>query len=329
MDTWIDAELGRALSAVREAAHATREVAARWREAGGALARDATAKDDASPVTVADLAAQALVSLVLGPDARLLGEETSAPLRGSGGRALREAVLAAVRRRRPEVDEAGLLAAIDRGAGAAGPGPLWILDPVDGTKGFLRGMQYAIALGRLEGGRITHGVLGCPHLGGRRALDPERAAPPGRWFAARRGAGAMEIDAASDHAEPLGVARHDGGAVRVGVSFEPAHRDLDAIAAWCARADLALEAVPVDSQAKYALVARGDLHAYIRIARDATRRENAWDHAAGMCVAQEAGACVTDAHGRPLDFTCGARLEKNSGILCAVPEVHDRLMAAR
>ena len=54
------------------------------------------------------------------------------------------------------VDETdGILAAIDRGQHAGGAaGRFWTLDPIDGTKGFLRGGQYAIALALLEGGHV-------------------------------------------------------------------------------------------------------------------------------------------------------------------------------
>ena len=57
------------------------------------------------------------------------------------------------------------MAAIDRGnyKGAA-HGRHWTLDPIDGTKGFLRGEQYAVCLALIEDGEVVLGVLGCPHL---------------------------------------------------------------------------------------------------------------------------------------------------------------------
>lgn len=39
----------------------------------------------------------------------------------------------------------------------------WVLDPVDGTLGFARGNQYAIALAMIEDGEVVLGVLGCPN----------------------------------------------------------------------------------------------------------------------------------------------------------------------
>lgn len=41
---------------------------------------------------------------------------------------------------------------------------IWTLDPIDGTKGFLRGGQYAVCLGLLINNHVNLGVLGCPNL---------------------------------------------------------------------------------------------------------------------------------------------------------------------
>jgi 3'(2'), 5'-bisphosphate nucleotidase len=36
----------------------------------------------------------------------------------------------------------------------------WTLDPIDGTKGFLRGEQYVVALALVVDGQVQIGVLG-------------------------------------------------------------------------------------------------------------------------------------------------------------------------
>jgi 3'-phosphoadenosine 5'-phosphosulfate (PAPS) 3'-phosphatase len=41
---------------------------------------------------------------------------------------------------------------------------MWTLDPIDGTKGFLRGWQYAVCLALLVDARVELGVIGCPNL---------------------------------------------------------------------------------------------------------------------------------------------------------------------
>lgn len=57
-----------------------------------------------------------------------------------------------------------ILEAINRCNSSGGPtGRHWVLDPVDGTLGFVRGDQYAIALALIEDGKVVLGVLGCPN----------------------------------------------------------------------------------------------------------------------------------------------------------------------
>ena len=56
----------------------------------------------------------------------------------------------------------------------------------------------------------------------------------------------------------------------------------------------------IDSQCKYAVVARGEASIYLRLPRDTSYREKVWDHAAGSLVLEEAGGRVSDLDGRPL-----------------------------
>ena len=58
-----------------------------------------------------------------------------------------------------------VLTAIDYGKfSGCSRGRYWAVDPIDGTKGFLRGEQYAVAIGLIENGKVVVGVLGCPNL---------------------------------------------------------------------------------------------------------------------------------------------------------------------
>lgn len=241
-------ELLAALRAVRLASRATESVARRLAAGGGAGSRS---KDDGSPVTVADLAAQALVAWSLwrdlGARPRLVAEESADRLRAQEGRGLARQVFEEVRAaveaeeraqetggdgRRdaappavgaaappPPTSVSAVLDLIDVGSAdadfagrasasasadalssdsstapppaladapspaspsplplsspssrAAGvsppPSPWWLLDPVDGTRGFLAGRAYAIALSLIDpvSGNALLGVLGCPTL---------------------------------------------------------------------------------------------------------------------------------------------------------------------
>ena len=94
---------------------------------------------------------------------------------------------------------------IDRGASEGGSvGKHWILDPIDGTKGFINGRQYAIALALMEEGKVTGGVLGCPNMPWtpiERGATEIPTASPGVMFAAYTGCGALV--AAMDAEQPL------------------------------------------------------------------------------------------------------------------------------
>jgi 3'(2'), 5'-bisphosphate nucleotidase len=86
----------------------------------------------------------------------------------------------------------------------------------------------------------------------------------------------------------------------------------------------------MDSQAKYAVLARGDASLYLRLPSPATPdyRERIWDHAAGSIIIEEAGGRVTDAYGSDLDFSQGSRLEKNRGIVATNGLLHDAVLIA-
>jgi len=153
-------------------------------------------KDDRSPVTVADFAVQAIVALAL-QDAMqrvlIVGEEHAVVLRRPEHQSVRKAVVEAVRLVRPDVDDDTVLDAIDACDHDATADSYWTLDPIDGTKGFLRGQQYAIALARIEAGRVVLGVMGCPNLSmdwQRRFDDPD---PTGAIYAAGRGSTHRDI----------------------------------------------------------------------------------------------------------------------------------------
>ena len=76
-----------------------------------------------------------------------------------------------------------MLQGIDFGGGDASGSRYWTIDPIDGTKGFLRGDQYAVALGLIEDGEVVAGVLGCPNL------PASEGGAVGSLFAAVRGEG--------------------------------------------------------------------------------------------------------------------------------------------
>ena len=296
---------------------------------------EAVSKADSSPVTVADLGAQALVRMAMVealPADGLMGEEDFGSLAESPE--LAEAVLARVRHQRPEVTREDLRVALDSCDDPGGAGRRWwTLDPVDGTKGFLRNEQYAIALALVEDGEVVLAAMGCPNLPycGEPG-DPSVGGPVGVLFVAERGAGTRMMplfEASADRAgEPCHVATPATTAeARYAESVEAAHSNQSEAARIGAALGITAAPVRLDSQTKYAMVARGDASIYLRVPRG-DYRENIWDHAAGMLVVSEAGGRVSDVEGKPFDITTGQRMTNNRGAVVTAASIHDEVLSA-
>jgi 3'(2'), 5'-bisphosphate nucleotidase len=94
------------------------------------------------------------------------------------------------------------------------------------------------------------------------------------------------------------------------------------------RLGIRADPVRLDSQAKYAVVSRGEGEAYLRLPSGEDYREKIWDHAGGALIAEEAGGRVTDISGKPLIFTHGRKLEENRGVIVSNGLVHDPILEA-
>jgi len=285
-------------------------------------------KGDKSPVTVADFAAQAVVSHHLGeafPSVPLVGEEDAAALREPANEAMRAGVLAAVGDVIEGLTEEQVLAAIDRGTyGGGREGMHFTLDPIDGTKGFLRMDQYAVALALIDRGEVVMGVLGCPNL----PVD-EGADERGCLFAAHKGAGAAMSTLDDPSPRPVRVTDvSDAAQARFCESVEKAHTNQSHSGRVAERLGIQQPPYRIDSQCKYAAVARGDASIYLRLPTRPGYVEKIWDHAAGWSVVTEAGGTVTDVFGKPLDFGRGRRLEGNKGVITTNGRFHDDVVAA-
>ncbi len=287
-------------------------------------AGDALTKGDRSPVTIADLAAQVVVSRRLGetfPNDALLAEEDSAAL--AGAQEMSDRVVEQTRLHFSGITLEETVAALDRGGHDGGDRRYWVLDPIDGTKGFLRGEQYAVALALVESGRVVVGALGCPNL--------PAPAPQGNGslFSAVIGHGSSEHPVNNEGAREAHVdSVADPAQAVVCESVVAAHAAHSVQAGIARRLGITAEPYRIDSQCKYAVVARGEASIYLRLPRDTSYREKVWDHAAGSIVVTEAGGRVTDLDGVALDFSKGRLLGNGRGIVCTNGTIHDQVLEA-
>jgi 3'(2'), 5'-bisphosphate nucleotidase len=315
-----------AIAAVREAAELTRRVQAEMVSA-------ALTKGDKSPVTVADFTAQAIIARRMAdalPDAKLVGEEDSGELGGTdAGRQTLGQIQHFLQPAIPGVTAQEVCQLVDHG-NAQATGKFWTLDPVDGTKGFLRGDQYAVALAMIEDGLVQLGVLGCPELEG--AATPQTGGK-GSLLVAVRGQGAWvaSLDEADTDWQALRVTSTvDVKQTRIFRSVETAHTNTGQLGQLAAAMGVEVAPIPMDSQAKYAVLAAGGGEMLVRLLSHdrPDYREKIWDQAAGSIVVEEAGGRVTDLDGKPLDFSHGSSLKSNRGVLATNGYVHDAALQA-
>jgi 3'(2'), 5'-bisphosphate nucleotidase len=289
-------------------------------------------KSDASPLTIADLAVQAVAAAHLGaacPHDPLVAEEEVAAVRA--GAVFTNHVLEIVRRVLPDATAEDLIRWVDRGAEPPGR-RFWTLDPIDGTKGFLQNRQYAIVIALIVEGKVQVGVIGCPHLSLDLAGDTistSATAATGGVALAVRGGGAWWAASDCGTWRRLTVStRREPRHARVVQSFEPSHGHPRRLVRILHALGHDLTPVLMDSQAKHVTIAAGVNDLLLRLPPDERFHDAIWDQAAGSLLIEEAGGLVTDLAGQPLDFTCGRRLLGNSGVVASNGTLHPAALAA-
>ncbi|MGK7940313.1 MAG: 3'(2'),5'-bisphosphate nucleotidase [Crocosphaera sp.] len=308
-----------ALKIVTEAAKLCQRVQA---SQGG----QAIKKADTSPVTVADFGAQAILCQGLAeafPDDPVIGEEDATLLEQPELKTVRSEIINQVQQSLPTATPEKVINWINWGNGSVEE-RYWTLDPIDGTKGFIRQAQYAVALALVEAGEIKLGILACPAF-------PRANGDKGVIFLAIRGEGTVEIPLEGGMAQSIRVDPSSEFPELYRIeSVESVHSDRQVQTAIDQRLGLQYPAKQMDSLAKYGAIARGEAHFYTRVplAQFEGKKENIWDHAAGVIIVEEAGGRVTDLDGKPLDFSLGAKLSNNRGVLASNGVIHERVLEA-
>jgi len=206
---------------------------------------------------------------------------------------------------------------------------IWALDPIDGTKGFLRGDQYAVCLALMVDGEVVTGALACPNL----LVDPaNHEGPRGVLFSVTKGEGST-VKPLSSPLSTEGAPVHMNALTDVTTAatcegVEAGHSSHSQQANIAKALGITKPSVRMDSQAKYGSIARGDGDVYLRLPTSNTYQEKIWDHAVGKLLVEEAGGAVTDAYGKPLDFSIGRTLSANKGVVAAPRGLHAAVIKA-
>lgn len=312
-------------------------------------------KSDSSPVTIGDYCAQAIIINTIKanfPDDKIVGEESS--------EGLDDTFVSEILERIKENDKIypiefsnleqstdfsfsndqypldsinEVKRAVDFGDYVGGrKGRFWCLDPIDGTKGFLRGDQFAVCLALVVDGDVKVGVIGCPNLTlskyGHEDLSSE-AQRVGYIFRAIRNQGAEFSVTIKNEWQPIHVRRLPDTSQMVtleGVEKGHSAHDEQGII----KQELGIsKSLHLDSQVKYCLLALGLGDLYLRLPIKMSYSEKIWDHAAGNVIVEEAGGIHTDSlKNIRLDFGNGRTLATKGVIASSGPiELHTRVVS--
>jgi len=159
-------------------------------------------------------------------------------------------------------------------------GRFWMVDPLDGTKEFIRRRdQFTVNIALIEEGRPILGVVTAPALG------------TGWWGAV--GVGAFAETAAGR--KPIRAGGYaPGETLKIVASRSHATPEQER---FIGALDAAVESVNIGSSLKLCLVAEGSAHIYPRLGPTME-----WDTAAAHAVVEQAGGIVTDLTGAPLAY---------------------------
>lgn len=320
MEADYESELQCAIEAVRKASRLCRTIQQK-------LTPEALAKQDKSPVTVADFSSQAVIGRELEncfPEDPLIAEEDSTAIRQPEQAAFQQQIVHFLKEEGVSGDFKRICGWIDRGNSSRYSSRFWTLDPIDGTKGFLRGEQYAVSLALIVDGHPVVSALGCPNL------TSSSTGERGQILYAVRGKGAFEESLDQSPKQPRRILVSDAAdlaSARICESVESGHSAHDLSAKLTERLGISGQPVRLDSQAKYAVVARGEAEIYLRLPTRGDYREKIWDHAGGVLIVMEAGGRVTDVGGKPLDWTRGIELTENRGVVVTHGPWHDKIIS--
>lgn len=323
-------------------------------------------KNDNTPVTIADFSVQALISLELKklfPWIPLVAEEDSAFLRSNN---LADVVVNVVKDNtsftHEQLTDDEVLEAIDRGgsnatAFEAKPATYWVLDPIDGTRGFVKGGSalYVVGLALIVEGETVLGVMGCPN-----------------WKDNSLNKSSTDVQECQKHESALGIimAAHVGcgtwtirlpdllgGLMNMDSFWERCFVDESSLlheGRFCIPESQTWDSIPLSdslsattnatnvgdkqvlllpaccgSLCKYLMVASG--RASVFIVRSRTRTiMKAWDHVVGMICVHEAGGKVTDWRGSKINLAADeiARriISPSGGVLVTNGTLHGQIL---
>lgn len=184
-------------------------------------------------------------------------------------------------------------------------GRVWMVDPLNGTKSFVKGTDtFAIVIGLVENGVPSFGCVTIP------AQNKVFYAEKGKGAFEKNGSGFEKIhtSAISEIKDSRLITREPSGEIR------PIEEKLNQIPFT--------QRIEEGSGAKLCVIAKGDAEAHI----NTNFRAGKWDIAAPQIILEEAGGIVTDLDGKPIDYQKGSVNLGRSFVASANKELHEKII---
>lgn len=185
----------------------------------------------------------------------------------------------------------------------------WTVDPIDGTKGFLKNLSYAIGIGFMVDSKPKISAIAAPNYSMKGLAI----------FVAEKGKGA-KASYGDGELSPVKVSRQT--IIKNAGMCHSLHHDQP----WTLKfAELAgiTKKNPMDGMGKFCLIADGSFDIYIRPERNIA---NSWDYMPGDLVVREAGGVVTDLNGKPLKYEKSHCILSTPGIIASNGILHQKIL---
>ncbi|MEM1307733.1 MAG: 3'(2'),5'-bisphosphate nucleotidase CysQ [Pseudomonadota bacterium] len=198
-------------------------------------------------------------------------------------------------------------------------GDFVLVDPLDGTRGFIKGRdEFTVNIGFVSDGLPVLGLVYAPAFGLLFASRSRRAAVK---FSVTDPTTATTVEG-FDTAEPLRLRAFDGQSL-IAVSSRYQSKKLDA-----ALAKIDASQINANSSFKFCMVAQGDAHFYPRLGEISE-----WDTGAGAGLLRSAGGSITGLDGEQLTYGKVAAGYRNAPFIAwgcpePVPRILDVMRSA-
>ena len=186
----------------------------------------------------------------------------------------------------------------------------WTVDPIDGTKGYIRGLSYAVGIGLMENSDPKVCAISVPNY----------KKEYGAVFIAEKGKGAQ---ASYGNQEFTLINVSPQIELKSSIMCQSLHHN----AKWVVRLAEMIHAknvIQMDGMGKFCMVADGSADLYVR--EMVTTYSSSWDYMPGILLVKEAGGMVSDLHNEQLKFKKSICLWTAPGLVVSNGIFHNEIL---